>query len=340
MFHQLPNNDVYLHRVETHTNKVGSTPTMDVRVHLGTPTPTVPAPGIPIEPTSTGPTACTSQSSADACAAVKSASCTWCSSTAFKPQCYGAEFAAGLLEPVFTCLGDNAREAKALPASISVTLQWDEHATGAPVTVKRGDDGSYLLQDLEVPAPAALWSPASPNLHTLTVSLVATTAADNGDAAPVNCNKVPTQSACDKLLNCTWCKSGAIPSECYFLAQAKRLPPGVFDCDKKPHLATEAASATAIDAVQVRFGLRLLGVDDNGRLTINGEAIKLHGVNRHTMWPDTGSALSLAQVNQDVELLRDLGANYVRGAHYPQDQRYLDQTDEVKAGCIACVLPS
>jgi len=34
-------------------------------------------------------------------------------------------------------------------------------------------------------------------------------------------------------------------------------------------------------------------------------------------------------VTNDVKLLQSLGANYVRGAHYPQDPRFLDLCDEV-----------
>ena len=105
----------------------------------------------------------------------------------------------------------------------------------------------------------------------------------------------------------------------------------------KPHLHTVTvsllqpgtSSSTVVDAIQERFGLRILGSNDDARLTLNGAAPKLHGVNRHTMWPSTGSALTLAQVQSDVALLQKLGANYVRGAHYPQDQRYLDLCDEV-----------
>lgn len=38
--------------------------------------------------------------------------------------------------------------------------------------------------------------------------------------------------------------------------------------------------------------------------------------------------MSLEEVKRDVGLLRELGVNYVRGAHYPQDQRFLDLCDE------------
>lgn len=87
------------------------------------------------------------------------------------------------------------------------------------------------------------------------------------------------------------------------------------------------------DAILVRFGLRLVGADArSGRFTLNGKVTKLHGVNRHTMWPDTGSALTLAQVQTDVALLKELGVNFVRGGHYPQDQRFLDLCDEAGIG--------
>jgi len=72
-----------------------------------------------------------------------------------------------------------------------------------------------------------------------------------------------------------------------------------------------------------------VAVDEtSGRLTINGKVTKLLGFNRHTMWPDTGSALTLEQLQKDLAVVQDLNLNYIRGAHYPQDQRWLDMTDE------------
>ena len=93
------------------------------------------------------------------------------------------------------------------------------------------------------------------------------------------------------------------------------------------HTLTVSAPELGADGVTVRFGLRVLAAE-GGRLTVNGEKVKLKGYNRHTMWPDTGSALTLDQVQQDVALIKDVNANYIRGAHYPQDQRFLDLCDE------------
>ena len=56
------------------------------------------------------------------------------------------------------------------------------------------------------------------------------------EAVPPNramCAKLASPTACDANADCTWCKCAAIPSSCFDLTDAKRLPPGVFICDKK-----------------------------------------------------------------------------------------------------------
>lgn len=67
---------------------------------------------------------------------------------------------------------------------------------------------------------------------------------------------------------------------------------------------------------------------ETSRITINGEVVKLVGFNRHTMWPDTGAAVTQEQEAADLALLQGMNANYVRGAHYPQSQSWLDRLDE------------
>jgi beta-glucuronidase len=81
------------------------------------------------------------------------------------------------------------------------------------------------------------------------------------------------------------------------------------------------------DAITERFGLRTVGIKD-GAVTINGEPVKLLGYCRHEAHPQYGPALPLDQLVQDLQLLRDLGCNFVRGSHYPQDPRFLDLCDE------------
>jgi len=83
-----------------------------------------------------------------------------------------------------------------------------------------------------------------------------------------------------------------------------------------------------VDAIQARFGIRVVSQSDS-RITINGEKVKFRGHNRHTLYPEVGPSLTLDNILADVAIIKDLGANIVRGAHYPQDQRFLDICDEV-----------
>ncbi len=85
----------------------------------------------------------------------------------------------------------------------------------------------------------------------------------------------------------------------------------------------------ANDSIITRSAIRVIGIDTaSARITINGHIVSLHGFNRHTMWPDVGAAVTPAQEQADMQLLLSLNANYVRGAHYPQSQSWLDLCDE------------
>ena len=82
------------------------------------------------------------------------------------------------------------------------------------------------------------------------------------------------------------------------------------------------------DDFNVRFGLRRIEAHD-GALWLNGEKLRLRGYNRHEWHPNFGPCTPVLQMVADLQLLRDLGCNFVRGSHYPQDQRFLDLCDEL-----------
>ena len=84
---------------------------------------------------------------------------------------------------------------------------------------------------------------------------------------------------------------------------------------------------TPVDDMIVRFGLRTVEV--RGReILVNGEPVRLFGWNRHEAHAQFGPALPLAQLEHDLALMKNAGANFVRGSHYPQDARFLDRCDE------------
>ena len=87
--------------------------------------------------------------------------------------------------------------------------------------------------------------------------------------------------------------------------------------------------AVSCDSILVRFGLRT--VKASGRhVLINGKPTKLHGYNRHDMFPQLGPSLTPPIYDADLKLLggKQMEGNFIRGSHYPQDPRFLDRCDE------------
>lgn len=82
------------------------------------------------------------------------------------------------------------------------------------------------------------------------------------------------------------------------------------------------------DDFATRFGLRTVDVDGRN-IVLNGKPITLLGYCRHEAHPQFGPALPIGQIVQDLQLLRDLGCNFIRGTHYPMDERFLDLCDEM-----------
>jgi len=86
--------------------------------------------------------------------------------------------------------------------------------------------------------------------------------------------------------------------------------------------------AAAVDDLIDRVGFREIAVRGRG-LRLNGRPLRLRGYNRHEDHGQFGCALPLEAMVRDLEILRDLGCNFVRTSHYPNDPRFLDLCDEM-----------
>ena len=82
-----------------------------------------------------------------------------------------------------------------------------------------------------------------------------------------------------------------------------------------------------VDGRTVRFGIREIKAE-NGRLFLNGKPLYLKGVNRHESHPSFGAATPESLMLADIQRLKSLGGNFIRGAHYQQSQKFLDLCDE------------
>ncbi|HKJ90514.1 MAG TPA: glycoside hydrolase family 2 TIM barrel-domain containing protein, partial [Oceanipulchritudo sp.] len=100
-----------------------------------------------------------------------------------------------------------------------------------------------------------------------------------------------------------------------------------------PHLYTATTEVlvedNGVDRREDRFGLRWFSFDPDRGFILNGKALKLKGVNRHQDVAGYGFAVPNHLHRRDMELIKEMGANFVRLAHYPQDPAILKAANEL-----------
>lgn len=91
----------------------------------------------------------------------------------------------------------------------------------------------------------------------------------------------------------------------------------------------DAHSKELKDEVSVPMGVRWFSVDTQDGFKLNGKPMKLMGACRHQDQMPMGIALSDEMHRRDMQLLKNMGVNFVRLAHYPQDDAVLRACDEL-----------
>ena len=101
---------------------------------------------------------------------------------------------------------------------------------------------------------------------------------------------------------------------------------------KDPYLYKAEAYITEnneiLDNVSVNFGCRSYYLDAEKGFMLNGERYPLYAVARHQDRWVKGNALSADDMDEDMSLIRELGANAVRLAHYQHNQYFYDLCDK------------
>jgi beta-galactosidase len=107
--------------------------------------------------------------------------------------------------------------------------------------------------------------------------------------------------------------------------------PHLWDGVRDPYLYALEVEVTSgghvVDALTEPLGLRSFDFDAATGFSLNGAPLDLHGVNRHQDREGEGWALSPRDHDEDMALLRELGANAVRLAHYQHSQYFYDLCD-------------
>jgi beta-galactosidase len=110
---------------------------------------------------------------------------------------------------------------------------------------------------------------------------------------------------------------------------------------KNPHLWSPAdpylykvksrlvADGKTVDEVDNAIGFRWFSFDPEKGFSLNGQKLILHGTNRHQDMKGKGDALSPDDHRRDMQLIKDMGCNFVRLAHYPQAAAVLKLADQL-----------
>ncbi|GAA4300214.1 glycoside hydrolase family 2 TIM barrel-domain containing protein [Aestuariibaculum suncheonense] len=83
-----------------------------------------------------------------------------------------------------------------------------------------------------------------------------------------------------------------------------------------------------IEATSTKIGFRDLKIDEEGRFLVNGNPVKLVGVNRHDHNMINGKTVSRSDMEQDVQIIKKFNFNAVRTSHYPNDSYFYDLCDK------------
>ena len=88
----------------------------------------------------------------------------------------------------------------------------------------------------------------------------------------------------------------------------------------------ELSVKTDTDDFLDRVGFREIKVADE-KIWLNGRSIEFRGVCRHEEHPEFGFAFPKALMKRDLDIIKDMGCNAVRGSHYPNSRYFVDMMD-------------
>ncbi|MBO2543171.1 DUF4982 domain-containing protein [Salegentibacter sp. BDJ18] len=123
------------------------------------------------------------------------------------------------------------------------------------------------------------------------------------------------------------------------LVQSLKVPTPYLWSPEDPYLYRVTTSIyekeELLDEVSTPLGLRWFEFDAEKGFFLNGKFMKLIGTNRHQDFEGLGNAVPDELAKRDVQLLKEMGGNFLRVAHYPHDPTVLETCDRL--GILAAV---
>jgi beta-galactosidase len=232
-----------------------------------------------------------------------------------------------------------------LPAEFDISAYLKEGENGLTVQVIKWSDGSYL-EDQDywrlsgIYRDVFLYSKPSVEVYDMIIqtelsedfssSALLLQTRLKGDA----CIGMPLQIRqvlYDRDANVVLDSLMPYPSGSYFLTQELEVKAPRLWSAEDPYLYTLVATLHdgdhILEHVQCRVGFRSMQIQD-GVFLLNGQPVKMVGVNRHDFHPETGRSVDRESMLQDIVLMKQFNFNAVRTAHYPNEQLFYQLCDE------------
>ena len=90
-----------------------------------------------------------------------------------------------------------------------------------------------------------------------------------------------------------------------------------------------SAKGEVLQTVANTIGYRWFEMRANKGFFVNGEKMLIRGTHRHEEHAGVGAAMSNAMHRKDMQQIKDMGANFVRLGHYPQDPEIYRAANEL-----------
>lgn len=84
-----------------------------------------------------------------------------------------------------------------------------------------------------------------------------------------------------------------------------------------------------LDRKHTNIGFRWVRVDAEKGFFLNGKPLKLVGVNRHQDFKGLGNTVPVELQKKDIEIIKNMGGNFLRFAHYPHARELYDMCDKL-----------
>ncbi len=96
-----------------------------------------------------------------------------------------------------------------------------------------------------------------------------------------------------------------------------------------PQLYTIVIESSEGQIYRDNFGFREFRFEEHGPFYLNGERLLLQGTHRHEDFAGVAAAMSEELIREEMELMKEMGVNFIRLGHYQQSRIVLDMCDKL-----------